>query len=330
MKKARLSCFSIVIVLTAGMLRGQAQTLSAPAQLPGRGLSEHDFLYAGESHDRKVFLIRGGKVVWNYDDPKGKGEISDAVLLSNGNLLIAHQYGVKLISPEKKILWRYDPPAGNEVHTAVPIGSSYVLYIQNGDPMAVLRVVNIHTGIIEKELKLNVKHPVHVHTQFRHARMTQNGTVLVAHMDLNKVAEYDADGNEIWSFPATSPWGVTPLENGNVLITDRIGVREVTRRGDTVWSFTTADVPNYHFTSLQQAWRLPNGNTVINNWVNEWSKDYNATGPNSIQAIEITPEKKVVWALREWNPPANLGPATTIQFLDQPSAPESVHFGNFR
>ncbi|WP_263418228.1 beta-propeller domain-containing protein [Terriglobus albidus] len=309
----------------------QAQ-VSAPSSisLPGKGLAGHDFLYAGESRDRKVFLIRRGKIDWNYDDPQGKGEISDAVLLSSGNLLIAHQYGVKLISPEKKILWSYDPPAGHEVHTAVPIGASHVLYIQNGDPSALLRVVNTNTGAVEKELTLAVKHPVHVHTQFRHARLTVQGTLLVAHMDLNKVVEYDAGGNELWSFPATSPWGVSPLENGNVLITDRVGVREVTRRGDTVWSFTPAEAPEYHFTSLQQAWRLPNGNTVINNWVNEWSKNYATAGPHTIQAIEVTPEKEVVWALREWDPPTNLGPSTTLQFLDQPSAPEAVHFGEIQ
>jgi len=35
----------------------------------------------------------------------------------------------------------------------------------------------------------------------------------------------------------------------------------------------------------------------------------------------------VVWALAAWTPPANLGPATTIQFLDAPGAAEDVHFG---
>jgi hypothetical protein len=36
-----------------------------------------------------------------------------------------------------------------------------------------------------------------------------------------------------------------------------------------------------------------------------------------VQAIEVTPGKKVVWALRSWTPPADLGPATTIQILDE-------------
>jgi hypothetical protein len=83
----------------------------------------------------------------------------------------------------------------------------------------------------------------------------------------------------------------------------------------------------YSFASLQQAWRLPNGDTVINNWVNEWQKTSPLNGPGTVQAIEVTPAKQVVWALRSWDALADLGPATTIQFLDSPSAPEDVHFG---
>ena len=266
--------------------------------------------------------------MWSYDDPAGKGEISDAVMLSNGNILFAHQYGVTLISPEKKVLWNYEPPAGHEVHTAVPIGTEHVLYIQNGDP-ALLRVVNIVTGAMEKEIKLATKQPVSVHAQFRHARLTDKGTLLVAHMDLNKVVEYDSDGKELWSFPAPGAWGVSQLANGNVLITDRMGVREVTRRGDSVWSWSPADASGYKFSSLQQAWRLPNGNTVINNWVNEWSKNA-PPSEKTVQAIEVTPAKEIVWALREWTAPTNLGPATTIQILDEGSKPEDVRFGDIR
>ena len=338
----KTTCLAVVLGLGCAMAQAQGGTAKAgtaavqiegraPAALPGKGLAQHDFVYSGESHDRRIFIVRGGKIVWSYDDPAGKGEISDMVVLSNGNILFAHQFGVTEITPDKKVVWNYEPPAGHEVHTAVPIGKDHVLYIQNGDPNAVLRVVNITTGAIEKELPLPVKHPVSVHPQFRHARLTANGTLMVAHLDLNKVAEYDADGKELWSFPGEhGVWSANPLVNGNVLITDGLGVREVTRRGDTVWSWSKADAPGYKFASLQNAWRLKNGNTVINNWVNEWTKTGD-NAPGSAQAIEVTPTKQIVWALREWGPEVNLGPATSIQFLDQgPEAAEDVHFGDIR
>jgi hypothetical protein len=328
-KAILIASLSVACTEVSAQVQGSPDPLVSAQQLPGKGLAEHDFMYAGESHERRIFIVRQGKVVWSYDDPGGKGEISDAVMLSNGNILFAHQFGVTEITPEKKVIWNYDAPAGHEVHTAVPIGKDHVLYIQNGDP-AVVRVVNVVTNVTEREIPLQVKHPSSTHGQFRHARLTDRGTLLVAHMDLDKVVEYDYNGNELWSFPGAGPWGVTPLSNNNVLITDKLGVREITRRGDTVWSFSPSDVPNYPFASLQQAWRLPNGNTVINNWINEWSKASSENEPGTIQAIEITPAKQVVWVLQSWAPPANLGPATTIQFLGLSPAPEAVHFGPIR
>jgi hypothetical protein len=50
----------------------------------------------------------------------------------------------------------------------------------------------------------------------------------------------------------------------------------------------------------------------------------------SVQALEVTPGKKVVWAFRAWGPPVDLGPSTTIQLLHEPGAPEAVHFGDLR
>jgi hypothetical protein len=304
-----------------------AQAQSLPASLSNNDLARHDFLYAGEAHDRNIYIVRGGKVVWSYSDTSGKGEISDAVMLSNGNILFAHQFGVTEITPEKKVIWNYEPPAGHEVHTAVPIGKDRVLYIENGG-QAVARVVNIVTGVTEKEIKLPTKQ-AGAHGQFRHARLTPQGTLVVGHMDLNRFSEYDSEGNELWSFPGSGVWGVTPLVSGNLLLTDKVGVREVTRHGDTLWSWTPADTPEAKFASLQEAWRLPNGNTVINNWINNWDVPLEKM-IGSVQAIELTPDKHVVWALSSWAAPANLGPATTIQFLDAPSVPEDVHFGEIK
>jgi outer membrane protein assembly factor BamB len=166
-----------------------------------------------------------------------------------------------------------------------------------------------------------VKNPKGTHGHFRHARMTDAGTLLVAHMDLGKAAEYDLNGRELWSLDVPGIWSAIPLKNGNVLVVSNRGfVREVNHAGGTVWEWTPADAPEYKMSSLQLATRLPNGNTIINNWFNEWSGRVDpASAP--IQAIEVTPDKKVVWALRSWTPPADLGPATTLQILSQPWQP---------
>lgn len=105
-------------------------------------------------------------------------------------------------------------------------------------------------------------------------------------------------------------------------------VREVTHRGETVATFAPGDSPDYKLASLQLAWPLPNGNTLVNSWFNEWSGTLNRTNL-PVQAVEFTPDRKVVWVLRSWENP-DLGPATTIQILDGDETPERVSFGDIR
>lgn len=299
---------------------------SAPAILPGNGLAQHDFFYAGEAKTRDMYVVRGGQIVWSYNDSTNRGEISDATLLSNGNVLFAHQFGVTLITPDKKILWNYDAPPKCEIHTAQMIGTNHVIFIQNG-PSPKLFVANLAGGEMEKEFPLAVGNTNSTHGQFRHARLTDAGTYLVAHMDMGKVVEYDENGKAVWSASAPGVWSAVRLKNGNTLVCGKV-VREINPAGETVWQFTSADVADYKFNSMQLAARLPDGDTLINNWVNQWNGKIDpATAP--VQALEITPDKKIAWALRSWTNP-NLGPATTIQLLDEPSAPENVHFGSIR
>ncbi len=290
-----------------------AAAANAPAVLPGKGLAQHDFFYAGEAKEERLSIVRKGAIVWSYTHPR-RGEISDAVWQPNGNILFAHQYGVTEVSAEKKVLWNYDAPTNSEIHTAMPFGTDSVWLVQNSDP-AKFVVLNKTTGKVEHEFVLPVKNPRSIHGQFRHARMTDAGTLLVAHMDLGKAAEYDLNGQELWSLDVPGIWSAVPLKNGNVLVVStRKFVREVNRAGATVWEWTPADAPGYRFSNLQLAVRLPSGNTIINDWFNQWSGQVDTNNP-PVQAIEVTPDKQIVWALRSWTPPADLGPATTIQIL---------------
>jgi hypothetical protein len=299
-----------------------------PAVLPGKGLAQHDFFWAGEQKQHWMFIVKGGKVDWSYVDPNSRGEISDAVLMSNGNVVFAHQYGVTEITQDKKVIWNYDASQGAETHTAQPIGKDRVLFIQNGDP-PFLRVVNIVTGKTEREFNLPVGNPKSVHGQFRHARLTDAGTVLVAHMDMKKVAEYDSAGKEIWSYAIDSPWSASRLKDGNTLVaTNRKLMIEVDARGQTVWELKADDIAGYAIDGFQIATRLANGNTLVNNWFNMWNGEVDRSNA-PVQVLEFTPDKKLVWALSSWTGP-DLGPATTIQLLDRNTVPENVHFGDIR
>ena len=314
---ARLSLGALLLAATTAWAQSpEPKPAPAPATLPGAGLAQHDFFYAGEAKTERMFIVRGGAIVWSYTHD-GKGEISDAVLLPGGNVLFAHQYGITEVTASKQVVWNYDAPPATEIHSAQPIGPSSVIFIQNGAaPKAV--VINKKTGAIEREFALPVKDLKGVHGQFRRARLTPAGTLLVAHMDLGRTVEYSLDGKPLWSVDSPGVWSATPLENGNVLIagSSRLYAREVNRKGETVWEFTAADAPAYRLSNLQTATRLANGNTLINDWFNEWSGSVDRVH-SPVQALEVTPDKRIVWALSAWTPPADLGPSTTIQILDR-------------
>jgi hypothetical protein len=293
----------------------------------GQGLKQFDFFYAGEAKSRNMYIVKKGKITWSYIDTLGKGEISDAVLMSNGNVLFAHQYGVTLINRDKKVLWHHDAPEGFETHTAQPIGTNHIVFVQNGNPAKVF-VMNIHTNKVVKEFSIPFKSGTH--GQIRHARLTAQGTLLVAHMDLGKVNEYNLEGQQLSSVDVASVWSAVPLKNGNLLVSSNQNfVQEITRSGAIVWNLQLASLTDYKITSPQIAVPLPNGNILVNNWFNQWSSKLDPHNP-PVQAVEVTRDKKVVWAMRSWTAP-NLGPSTTIQLLKDPNNTyEKVHFGTIR
>lgn len=311
------AALSTPLVLTAG-------------QLPGSGLAQHPFLYAGEwdfrQPDQTMFVVRDGKVAWTYSIPlkDAAGEIqeySDATMLSNGNILFARKTGAGLVTADKKLIWNYNAPKGFEVHVAQPVGLDKVMIVQNGNP-AKMMIITLGTGAIEKEFTLPTGNPAKQHGHFRRARLTAAGTLLATHLDNNKVAEYDMSGKEVWALAVLSPWGAVRLKNGHTLVTSGRGfVREYLPDGTVVWELSQKDVPDITLYGLQEASRLANGNTLISSWCPAGLKDPK-DWPGSVQVIEVTPEKKVVWALSSWDEAANLGPATCIQLLDEPGAPE--------
>ncbi len=71
-------------------------------------------------------------------------------MLSNGNILFTRQTYIAEVTPDKKVVWRYDPPVGNEIHICQPIGLDKVMFAENGLPPN-LRVVNIKTKAVEIE-----------------------------------------------------------------------------------------------------------------------------------------------------------------------------------
>lgn len=284
-------------------------TNALDTSLPGKGLAQHPMLYIGEGCN-KMFLINNGSILWTYSTGKG-WEYDDIWLLSNGNILFSRMGWAAEVTPQKRIVWRIDAPRGTEIHTVQPIGLDQVLLIQNGTPPK-LMVVNKKTGVVDVEHNISGA-GTGVHAQFRRVRMTAQGTYLLPFLQTDKVVEYDKDFNEIWSYKIRSPWAAIRLHNGNTLITDERDAltREVNPKGETVWEFKLSELPtDIRLPGSQSCVRLANGNTIL------CSRGDGGKGP---QLVEVTPDKKVVWVLKDWK---DLGPATAIQVLNEPGIAE--------
>ena len=106
----------------------------ASAQETNQNLARHDFFYAGQSKQRRMFIVKDGQVNWTYQDRLNRGEISDAVVLSDGHILVAHQDGVAEVTQTSETVWSYAAPEGTEIHTIQPIGRTHVVFVQNGKP----------------------------------------------------------------------------------------------------------------------------------------------------------------------------------------------------
>jgi hypothetical protein len=290
-----------------------------PTGLPGKGLAQHPMLYVGENYT-KMFLVNDGRVIWTYQTGPGY-EYDDAWMLSNGNILFTRMQYVAEVTPDKKVVWRYDCNNSSgtnhtEVHTCQPIGLDKVMFVLNGLPPR-LMVVNTKTGVVEINHELPYGQSFeakNIHGQFRRARYTAQGTYLLSYLGENKVVELDKNFNQIWTCPIRSPWAALRLKNGNTLITDEQEnlTREVNPRGETVWEFKNTDLPeDYRFAQAPQSCtRLTNGNTIFA------SRGGSGKGP---QLVEVTADKKVVWVLQDWQ---DLGDATAVQILDDPGIPE--------
>jgi hypothetical protein len=302
------------------------------------GLDRHDALYCGEwqltNPGETIYLIKGGKVVWSHAIPDND-ELGDCTMTSNGHVFFNRKsYGAQEIEPDLQsgkggaIVWEYKQDGGTEVHAVQPIGLDKVLVMQNGVP-AKLMLINKAMAksctsklpCVEKTWPVMAKGSVH--GMFRHVRMIANGNLLIPYTGEGRVVEYTQDWKVVWEYPdAPSAWAAVRLKNGNTLISGngRKYVREVSPDKQVVWELKDGEIPDKMYT-IQEAMRLSNGNTIVNNWCGGGlPKDQWAA--NCWQVWEVTPDKKVVWSVKQWANP-NLGPGSSTQLLDEPGTPET-------
>lgn len=258
-----------------------------------------------------------GSVVWSFKT----GPVHRIQQLENGNIL-CQQGWRKLIevSPAGEVVWSYDAQNSNgnqgkklEVHAFQRLKNGNTMLVENG----VGRLIEINTaGEIQHEMKYQVK-TANAHQDVRQGHVLATGNYLICHEAEGRVTEYAPSGEIVWEYPVPlfdkpakgghgpDAWGnkvfnAIRLPNQNTLIATGNGhsVLEVTPKKEIVWHLKQKDLPGITLAWVTSLELLPNGNIIVGNC---------HAGPENPQLIEVTKEKEVVWAFKDFK---NLGNAT--------------------
>jgi hypothetical protein len=286
-----------------------ADDSAAPVQTgPG-----HRFACADYSQDKVFIVAADGHVEWEHAAPG----CDDVTVLPNGHVLFTTRTGVREVTPAKEIVFQYQSDSEIYACQRLPNGLTFIGECNAG-------------RLLEVDPAGKPVHDIHLlpagtqsdHVYMRNARRLTNGNYLVAHYGLDLVREYDPQGHVVREIPARGgPHSVVRLTNGNTLIAcgDRPGgprALEVDPAGKTVWELTQADLPDVHLAFLGGLHRLPNGNTVLSNWLGH---DQFGKGPH---VLEVTPDKKVVWTFADHR---TMRAVASVQILDGPAQSELLH-----
>lgn len=301
---------NLFLVTLLGLFPTTGLTLAAdPSTGNGSPIQQgnpHPFACADYSANKVFIVSAAGKVEWEYPVP----HCNDLWLLPNGNLLFNTGHGVKEVTRGKEVVFEYQSESEIYACQRLPNGNTFIGECNAGRLLEVAP-----EGEIVNELRLLPKGEDGGHAYMRNARRLEDGHYLVAHFGGQVVTEYDADGKVVMEIPAAGgPHSVVRLKNGNTLIAcgDRPGgsrVFEADKQGKTVWEIKSDELPGISLKFMTGLQRLPNGNTVMTNWLGH--RQF-GSGPH---VIEVTRDKKVVWTFADHQ---TMRAISSIQLLDVP------------
>ena len=294
----------MTLALAASMQIAVAQPV-VPTQTSPQ-TNTHHFACADYTQGKVFIVSRTGQVEWEYP----AASCNDLWVLPNGNLLFNTGHGVKEVTRDKRVVFDYQSKSEIYACQRLTNGNTFIGECNSG------RLIEVEpSGRVAREIRLLPEGKDGGHTYMRNARRLENGHYLVAHYGDQVVREYDAAGQPVLSIPALGgPHSVVRLPDGHTLIScgDRPGgsrVFEVDQAGKTVWQVQEGDLPGISLKFLAGIQRLPNGNTVVANWLGHGQFG------KAPHLVEVTPDKRVVWTFADHQ---TMRTIASLQMLDVP------------
>jgi len=110
------------LLMAALLLLGKSLSAQTYQSVKNNGLKGKSFIMVGEWDTRhpdsqKMSVVRNGKLIWQNTISlrPSRGviqEYDDVTMLPNGNIVYAEMSGAGIITPDKKIIWKFDCPKG--------------------------------------------------------------------------------------------------------------------------------------------------------------------------------------------------------------------------
>ena len=260
----------------------------------------------GDYSGKKIFLVGpDGKVAWEY----ASGTCNELWVLPNGNFLVNTGSGVKEITRDKQVVFDYSSQSEIYACQRLANGNTFVGECNSG------RLLELTADCrVVKEIRLLPEGDNGGHLYMRNSRQLANGNYLVTHYGQEKVVEYDPQGKCVWESAAPGgPHTAVRLPDGHTLIGTgdlRKDPRliEVDAQAKVVWELSNQDLPDAPLKFLTGFHRLPNGNTLITNWLGH---GHLGKAPH---LLEITPDKRVAWSYANHT---DMRTIAAVQVLDE-------------
>jgi len=265
---------------------------------------KHSFVCTDYTQGKVFIISEEGKAIWEYPAM----HCNDVWMLPSGNILFNTGNGVKEVTHDKQIVFQYDSKSEIYACQRLSNGNTFIGESNSGKLLEIAP-----DGKVVKTVSLLKDSVDGGYAFMRNARKLLNGHYLVAHYGLDVVREYDEQGKMVMEIQVKGgPHSVVRLPDGNTLVacSDHNGepkVVEFDPSGKIVWQILKNDLPGIELKFMTGLQRLPNGNTIMTNWLghNQFGK--------APHAIEVTRDKKVVWT---YNDNSFIQTMSSIQLID--------------
>ena len=257
--------------------------------------------------DKIAIVAADGRVEWEHPAEKPQ----DVWMLPGGNILFSHLRGAREVTPGHDVVWSYQAPREAEVHGCQPLPDGRVMVVECGTK----RLVEVdRDGRVVRAIAVPVK-TAKPHDQLRGCRRTPDGRFLVSAKGDRAVLELGPDVALVRTIPTPGdPHEVRELPGGRILVACGEGeaLIEFGRDGGVAWTLGTEEVPGNPLRLVSGFQRLPDGHTVVVNWLGH---GHLAT---TAQFFELDAEKRVV---RQFTDHGRFVSINKVQLLDVPGDP---------